>query len=535
MRRILVVCVLISFVLNSFSQDYIYPTSLTITGYEGPIEEGSTLQLQAIPTPSNTTYDIYKWSSSKTSVATVDDNGLVTAVCEGTATITCLLTVANPGYFAVPNEQTATCIITVKKKSSNIITFVDSEAKRICVENWDTDNDGELSYAEAAAVTDIGDEFYGNESITTFDELVYFTSITSIGEEAFRSCTNLTSITIPNSVTLIDGEAFRNCPSLTAITIPQNVTSIGRCPFSECTSLTTMVVDSRNTKFDSREGCNAIIETASNTLVTGCDYTTIPSSVISIGEEAFRNCIGMTSINIPNSVISIGEYAFGNCTSLISVTIPNQITSISFRAFYYCTSLASIIIPNSVKSIVSKAFENCMNLTSVRIEIKNPLSIDGNTFPNRANATLYVPYGSRIDYLAANYWKEFKEIIELEPQSSDIINFADAEVKRICVQKWDTNNDQELSFAEAAAVTSLSSLFRNNSAITSFNELAYFTGLTSTDVYAFEGCSNLVSVTIPNTLKTLGGYAFSGCSSLTSITIPNSVRTIDSFAFYECI
>lgn len=536
MRRLLIICVLIPYMQNSFSQSVIYPTGLTITGYEGPIEEGSTLQLQAIPTPSNTTYDAYSWSSKNTSVATVDDNGLVTAIGEGTATITCLLSMIfpNPGYFAVPNEQTATCTITVKKKASNVINFVDAEVKRICVKNWDTDGDQELSYTEAAAVTDIGEEFYGNNSITSFDELAYFTSITSIGEEAFRSCANLTSITIP-----------------------QNVTSIGRCPFSECTSLTTIVVDNRNTKFDSREGCNAIIETTSNTLVTGCDYTTIPISVTSIGEEAFRNCVGMTSINIPNSVTSIGEYAFGNCTSLTSVTIPNSLTSISLCAFYYCTSLtsvtipnsvtsigyaafwncsslASITIPNSVNSIVSRAFEDCMNLTNVTVEIRNPLSIDSYTFPNRANATLYVPYGCRLAYLAANYWKEFKEIRELEPQPSDIIRFASSEVKRLCVENWDTNGDGELSFEEAAAVTDLGNVFNENRTITSFKEFAFFTGITSIGDETFFNCVNMVSVTIPKNVTSIGEYAFAYCTSLTSITIPNSVTSVSLCAFYYC-
>ena len=138
-------------------------------------------------------------------------------------------------------------------------------------------------------------------------------SVTSIDGSAFRNCSGLTSLTIPNSVTYIDGSAFRGCSGLTSLAIPSSVTSIGEQAFSGCNALESITVDNANTYYDSRGGCNAIIETSSNTLVAGCKNTVIPSSVTSIGYGAFYNCSGLTSVTIPSSVTSIGSSAFWGC------------------------------------------------------------------------------------------------------------------------------------------------------------------------------------------------------------------------------
>ena len=215
------------------------------------------------------------------------------------------------------------------------------------------------------SVTSIGyDTFYGCSSLTS---VTIPNSVTSIGEGAFCYCTGLTSITIPNSVISIGERAFSSCSSLTSITIPNSVISIGERAFSSCSSLTSIVVENENMIYDSRNNCNAIINTATNTLIAGSKNTIIPNSVTSIGEGAFCYCTGLTSITIPNSVTSIGNDAFEGCTGLTSVTIPNSVTSIGEWAFYGCSSLTSIEIPNSVTSIGDRAFRGCTGLTSVTI------------------------------------------------------------------------------------------------------------------------------------------------------------------------
>ena len=192
-------------------------------------------------------------------------------------------------------------------------------------------------------------------------------SVTSIGGWAFKGCSSLASITIPNSVTSIGGGAFEGCSSLASFTIPNSVTSIGIAAFARCSQLTSIIVQAGNPMYDSRDNCNAIIETATNTLIASCPNTTIPNSVTSFGGWAFKGCSSLTSVIIPNSVTSIGEFAFSGCSSLTSINIPNSVTSIGVWAFSHCSLLVSITIPNSVTNIGNETFYCCSSLVSIAI------------------------------------------------------------------------------------------------------------------------------------------------------------------------
>ena len=202
-------------------------------------------------------------------------------------------------------------------------------------------------------------------------------NITGIGEAAFGN-SSLTSITIPDGVTSIEDDAFEFCISLTSITIPDSVTSIGNGVFCDCGALKKIKVATGNPVYDSRNNCNAIIETATNSLLYGCQSTIIPNSVASIG-RAFVGCRSLTSIAIPNSVTSIEKGTFSECYSLKSVVIPNSVTSIGNSAFRYCKRLTSITIPNSVTSIGASAFEGCSSLKKIIIP-KKVTCIEHSTF-----------------------------------------------------------------------------------------------------------------------------------------------------------
>ena len=405
--------------------------------------------------------------------------------------------------------------------ASTYIAFADPSVKEICIAktNWDSNGDGELSVAEAAAVTDLGEAFRYT-SITSFNELRFFTGLkvigentfsgckiealslptsieeigdyafsscssllsvslpdglTTIGNSAFSYCTKLTNVIIPNSVTSIGSGAFSSCSGLSSIIIPSSVTSIGSGAFSYCGGLDSFVVEEGNEVYDSRDNCNALIETATNSLVRGTKNTiipisvtsigasafsslkelsdiTIPNSIISIGNSAFYDCSGLTNISIPDGVVSIEAYTFYGCSSLTSISIPSSVTSIGESAFYgcrnlrtifipegvtsinyyafqYCKALESVSLPSSISSIQSGAFGDCEKLSSVTIYKEKPVYINYySTFQYRSYATLYVPYGCKAAYEAASYWKEFKEIIELPvPAGTETTPFTCAE------------------------------------------------------------------------------------------------------------
>ncbi|MBO4549150.1 MAG: leucine-rich repeat domain-containing protein [Bacteroidaceae bacterium] len=228
-------------------------------------------------------------------------------------------------------------------------------------------NEASVTYQKIENLTFISD-YSGDITIpetVTYNGITY--SVTSINNYALYNCCNLTSIAIPESVTRIGVAAFSGC-GLTSICIPKSVISIDRHAFWDCSNLMSIIVNNENPNYDSRSNCNALIETKTNTLLSGCMNTIIPNSITCIDDCAFRNCTGLISINIPDNVTSIGHEAFSGCYSLTTAIIGSGVEDIKSLTFYNCSNLTSVTIPMGVTSINTSAFAGCSSLTSVTLE-----------------------------------------------------------------------------------------------------------------------------------------------------------------------
>ncbi len=478
---------------NYYVYNFNYGSSTShIYGYSS-----STIHIPASVTYNGTTYQVVSIGEHAFENCVNIKSIYIDIITPPTASSSSFWNLNNPKLYVPIGSNAAYQAASGWSNFSNIIPyyvpFTDSNVKALCVANWDTDGDGGLSTQEAAAVTDLGTVFTNKTNITSFNELSYFTGLTSIRSEAFCNCSGLTTIIIPNGVTSIGSSAFSGCSSLTSVTIPKSVTSIRMHAFSQCTALNRVNIK------DLAAWCNISFENEFNDMfspnplsiahhlyLNGVEIKdlVIPNNVTTIKGMAFNGCSGLTSVTIPNSVTSIEDYAFRECTGLVSVTIgddvlsigkgafqmcsnltsfalPNNVTSIGEYALFECTSLPSLTVPNSVTSIGRGAFCYCSALTSISV------GSDNTVYDSRGNCNAII-----------------------ETQSNTLI----AGCK---------------------------------------NTIIPF-GVTSIGNDAFAGCTDLTSIEIPSSVTGLGESAFDSCSGLASVTIPNSVTRIGNYAFWNC-
>ena len=390
-------------------------------------------------------------------------------------------------------------------------------------------------------------------------------SVTSISGAAFSGCVGLTNITIPDSVTSIGSSAFSGCSGLTSIAIPDSVISIGDAAFEYCTGLASITIPDSVTSI----GQNAFYNTAyyndetnwedgvlyidkhlivantslsgtytikDGTLViaiaafydcTGLMNITIPGSVTSIGSSAFSGCTGLTSVIIGNGVTSIGDGAFSGCTGLTSVTIPDSVTSIGDRAFSGCTGFTNVTIPDSVTSIGEGAFFGCSGLKSIT------LPFVGDTIKSSSDAYQY-PFGY---IFGTNSYAGSIGIGQYNGNRYDVY-YIPSSLRSVTITGGNIlygafyNCSMLTSITIPNSVTSIGD--RAFSGCTGLTGIVIPNGVTSIGSFAFCDCTGLTNVTIPGSVISIGSSAFSGCTGLTSVIIGNGVTSIGDGAFSGC-
>ena len=350
--------------------------------------------------------------------------------------------------------------------------------------------------------------------------------VIAIGGNVFKGRSGLTSVTIPNSVTSIGNGAFQNCRGLTALSIGKNIKFIGQSAFNGCSGLNTITVASGNTVYDSRNNCNAIIEKATGKLIQGCNTTVVPDGVTSIGDNAFLNCSGLTSVTIPNSVTSIGQLAFNNCSSLTSITINSGALVSANRSLsgYFGKQVKEYLIGNSVTSIGDNAFYNCSGLTSVQVSDlaawcninfsnneSNPLYYAHHLYLNNTEVkNLSIPNSVNTIRSYAFYGCSGLTFVTI-PNS---VTYIGDEAFYGCSGLTSVNiNNNVVVSADRTENDNLNSIFGSQ-----VKEYIVGNDVTAIGQNAFWGNTNLTTVSVGKNIGSIGDNAFYGCSNMATFT-----------------
>ena len=362
--------------------------------------------------------------------------------------------------------------------------------------------------------------------------------ITSIAEDAFKNCTDLTDIEIPNTVTSIGEYAFSGCVRLTELNLPGNLDYIGDQAFSGCTGLTRVVIPNsvRTLGWNAFYGCSSLTDvTLSQSLrqlggtFAGCTSLTsveIPRSV-TVLDGTFTGCSVLTSVDITGSLRTIGERTFDGCSSLTGIYIPNSVTSIGKLAFSN-TALTSIEIPASMKKLGEDAFYGCDQLMAITCRPVNPpVMTNQGCFADDvySMATLTVPAAGLDSYLGTDWWNLFDA--ENVMGNATLNKAYDFKVGGLCYI---------ITGNTTVSVTSLDGGQYSGDvtvpATVSYMGRTY--QVTGIGVDAFNGCTGLTSITLPSSLTQVGARAFKGCYYLPSFSFPESLVAIGDSAFQGC-